>query len=72
MQTEFNDNVLDYWIFPNGNFIVKSKRDDGLDGHIDVNNTLPSQLGALILSDIKRIMNNFDREIIGFYIKNIY
>ena len=32
MQTEYDDNVLDYWKLPNGNYIVKVKKDDGLDG----------------------------------------
>ena len=35
-------------------------------------NTLPSQLGAFILSNSKRIMNNFIREINGFYNNSIY
>ena len=48
------------------------KRDDGLDcDNDDVKNTIPSQLGAFILSKSKRIMNNFIREINGFYNKNI-
>ena len=34
-------------------------------------NTLPGHLGAFILSNRQRIMNNFDREINGFY-NNIY
>ena len=29
MQTEYDDNVIDYWRLPNENFIVKFKRDDG-------------------------------------------
>ena len=35
-------------------------------------NTLPSQLGAFILSNSKRIMNNFSREINGFSNNSIY
>ena len=35
-------------------------------------NTLPSHLGAFILSNRKRIMNNFIREINGFYNNSIY
>ena len=34
--------------------------------------TLPSHLGAFILSNSKRIMNNFIREINGFYNNSIY
>ena len=48
----------------------KVEKKDGLDGEIDIRRTLPSQLGAL--SNSKRIMNNFIREINGFYISSVY
>ena len=67
METECDDIVLDYWRLPNGIYIVKFKKDDGLDGDNDVKNTLPSHLGAFILSNSKLNMNNFIREINGFY-----
>ena len=69
METEYDENVIDYWNLPNGINIVKLKKDDGLDGDSDVKNTLPSHFGAFILSNSKRIMNNFFREINGFYKK---
>ena len=72
METEYDQNVLDYWKLPNGNYIVKFRKDDGLEGDNDVKNTLPSHLGAFILSNIKRIMNNFIRKINGFYNNSIY
>ena len=72
MKTEFNENVLDYWTLPNGNYIVKMKRDDGLDDDCDIKNTLPAVLGAFILSNSKRIMNNFIGEIDGFYNNSLY
>ena len=72
MKTEFDENVLDYWKLPNGNYIVKLKKDDGLDDDCDIKNTLPAVLGAFILSNSKRNMNNFIREINGFYDNNIY
>ena len=72
METEYDQNVLDYWKLPNGNYIVKFKKDDRLEGDNDVKNTLPSHLGAFILSISKRIMNNFIREINGFYNNSIY
>ena len=31
MKTEFDENVLDYWKLTNENYIVKMKKDDGLD-----------------------------------------
>ena len=72
METEYDENVLDYWKLPNGNYIVKLKKDDGLESDNDVKNTLMSHLGAFILSNSKRIMNNFIREINGFYNNSIY
>ena len=69
METEYDENVLEYWKLPNGYYIVKVKKDDGLDGKNDVKNTLPSHLGAFILSNSKRIVNNFIREKNGFYKK---
>ena len=72
MKTEFDENVLDYWKIPNGNYIVKMKKDDGLDDDCDIKNTLPAVLGAFILSNSKRIVNNFIREINGFYNNSIY
>ena len=72
METENDENVLYYWKLPKGNYIVKFKKDDGLEGDNDVKNTLPSHLVAFILSNSKRIMNNFIREINGFYNNSIY
>ena len=36
METEYDENVLDYWKLPNGNYIVKFKKDDGLEEDNDV------------------------------------
>ena len=57
MKTEYDDNVLDYWKLPDGNFIVKMKNDVGLYDDNNLKNTLPSHLGAFVLSNSKRIMN---------------
>ena len=32
MQTEYDEDVLDYWGLPNGNYIVEVTKDDGLNG----------------------------------------
>ena len=72
MKTEFDENVLEYWKLTNGNYIVKMKKDDGLDEDCDIKITLPAVLGAFILRNSKRIMNNFIREINGFYNNSIY
>ena len=72
METEYDEIVSDYWRLSNENYIVKLRNDDGLEGDNDVKNTLPSHLGAFILNNSKRIMNNFIREINGFYNISIY
>ena len=48
------------------------KKDDGLDDDCDIKNTLPAVLGDFILSNSKRVMNNFIREINGFYNNSMY
>ena len=72
IKTEFDENVLDYWKLPNENYIVKMKRNDGLDDDCDIKNTLPAVLGAFILSNSRRIMNKFVKEINGFYNNIVY
>ena len=72
MKTEFDEKVLDYWRLPNGKYIVKMKKDDGLDDVCDVKDTLPAVLGAFILANSRRNMGKFIREINGFYECNIY
>ena len=71
METEYDDNVLDNRKLPNGYYIVKLKKDDGLDGDNDVKKTLPFQLGAFMLSNSKRILNKFIRDINEFYNNSI-
>ena len=51
MKTVFDENTLDYWKLPNGNYFVKMKKDDGLDDDCDIKNTLPAVLGAFILAN---------------------
>ena len=62
MNTEYDDNVLDYWKKSNGKVIIKMKKYDGLDCDNDVKNTLPAHLEAFTLSNRKRFMNNFSKE----------
>ena len=51
---------------------TKIEKGNGLEGHNDVKNLLPSHLRAFMLSSHKRIMNRFIKEINGFYSNNIY
>ena len=56
---------------PNGEYIVNLKQDDGLECDTDLKNTMPAHLGSFILSNNKRIMNDFIREINGLK-NNVY
>ena len=47
MQTEYDENVLDNWRLRNGKYIVKMKKDDGLDENdCDFKNSLAAHLGV--------------------------
>ena len=61
MKTEYDEHIFDSWKLSDGNYIVKMKKDDGLDDDCDIENTLSEHLGAFILGISKRNMNNFMR-----------
>ena len=72
MQTEYDENVSDYMKLPNHIYIVKIKKDDGLGDDCDTKNILPVHFGPFILSNSKRFLKNFIREINGFYNNSNY
>ena len=72
MKIKFDKNVLGYSKKPNGNYIVKMKKVDGLYDDCDIKNSVPAHLGALMLSKIKRVMINSSGEKNGFYKNSIY
>ena len=72
MQTEYDERVKDYWKIGPINYIVKMIDDKGLEDEIKKINTMPLHLGAFVLSNSKRIMNNFIHAINGFYTNDVY
>ena len=46
--------------------------DKGLEDEVKKLNTMPLHLGAFVLSNSKRIMNNFIHAINGFYTNDVY
>ena len=72
MQTEYDERVKDYWKISNNNYIVKMIDDKGLEDEIKKINTMPLHLGAFVLSNSKRIMNNFIHAINEFYTNDVY
>ena len=72
MQTEYDERVEDYWKISGINYIVKMIDDKGLEDEVKKLNTMPLHLGAFVLSNSKRIMNNFIHAINGFYTNDVY
>ena len=72
MQTEYDERVKDYWKISNINYIVKMIDDAGLEDEIKKINTMPLHIGAFVLSNSKRTMNNFIHAINGFYTNDVY
>ena len=72
MMSEFDERVKDYWKISGLNYIVKMIDDAGLEDEVKKLNTMPLHLGAFVLSNSKRIMNNFIHAINGFYTNDLY
>ena len=72
MQTEYDERVKDYWKVSGINYIVKMIDDAGLEDENKKLNTMPLHLGVFVLSNSKRIMNNFIHAINGFYTNDVY
>ena len=74
MRENFDDRVKEWFPLKNNNFIVKLEDDGGVDDFDKAKsiNTMPSHFGSYILSHSKRLMNNFIRQMDGFYNNGIY
>ena len=72
MMSEYDERVKDYWKTSGINYIVKMIDDAGLEDEVKKLNTMPLHLGAFVLSNSKRIINNFIHAIDGFYTNDIY
>ena len=70
--SEYDERVKDYWKISHGNYIVKMIDDAGLEDEVKKLNTMTHPLGAFVLSNSKRIMNNLIHAINGFYTKDVY
>ena len=54
--------------------LVKLENDSGVDDHdiAKLNNQMPCHLCSCILRHSKRLMNNVNQEVVGFYSNNVY
>ena len=72
MMSEDDERVKDYWKISGIKYIVKKIDDVGLEDEVKKLNTMPLHLGAFVLSNSKRIMNNFIHAINRFYTNDVY
>ena len=72
MMTEYDEKVNDYWKIRYGKYIVKMVDDAGLEDDVKKLKTMPLHLGAFVLSNSKRNMNNFIHAIDRFYAIDLY
>ena len=72
MMSEYDERVLEYHEINYGNYIVKMEDDEVLLDETKKVNTLPLQLVVFILSNSKRIMNNFINAVGGFFTNDVY
>ena len=70
--TEYDERVKDFWNLSGINYIIKMIDDAGLDNEVKYLNTMPLHLGAFVLSNSKRIRNNFIHVIIRFPSVDVY
>ena len=71
MMTEYDERILDYQKINYGKCIVRTKDDAGLEDEVTKVNTMPLHLGAFVLSNSKRIMNNYIHALDGFYSNDV-
>ena len=72
MMSECDERLKDYWQISGIIHIVKMIDDSGLEDENKKINTMPLHLGAFVLNNSKRIMNNFIHAIDGFYTNDVY
>ena len=72
MMNNYDERVKYYWKISGNNYIVKMIDDAGLQDEVKKLNTMPLHLGAFVLSNSKRIMNNFIHAIDGFFTNDVF
>ena len=66
MMNEYDERVQDYWKISGTKYFGKMMDDVGLEDEVKKLNTMPLHLGAFVISNCKRNMNNFIHAIGGF------
>ena len=69
MTTEYDERVKNYWKISGIKDIVKMIDDAGLEDEVKKLNSVTLHLVAVVLSNIRRILNNFIHALNGFLYK---
>ena len=72
MVSEYDERVKAYWKTSGNYFIVKMIDDAGLEDEVRKLNTMPLHLGAFVLSNSKRIVNNYIQATNRFRTNDVY
>ena len=72
MMTEYDERVKDFWKISGIKYVVKMFDDIGLEDEVKKLITMSLHLGALVLSNSKRLMNKFIHAINGFCTNDVY
>ena len=72
MELNYDEKVIEYWKVSHGNYIIKLIDDPRLEDGVRKLNTMPLPVGAFVLSNSERIMNNFIHAIDGFYTNVVF
>ena len=72
MMSKNDERIKDSWRISHGNYFVKLIDDAGLEDEVKKLNTMPLYLGSFVLSNFKRIMNNFIYANNRFHTNDLY
>ena len=72
LMSEYDERVKRYWKISGINYIVKMADDAGLEDEVKKLNTMALHIGAFVLSNSKRIMNNYIHAFSRFYTNDVY
>ena len=71
-QTEYDERVKEYWKISGINYIVKMTDDPGLEDEVNKINTMPLHLGAFVLSNSKKIYEQFYYTLLMDFIQTMF
>ena len=70
--SEYDERVKYNWKISNGNYVIELIDDKGLEVEVEKISNMPLHLGVFVLSNSKKIMNNFKNATDGFNTNDLY